>query len=64
MKQIAINTIGVTGARMDKSEMAKSRMLVFIVRLIVVQFSKNLISVEKKNCPAEKNHVYFVREPK
>ena len=49
---------------MDKSEMEKRRMLVFIVRLILVQFGKNLISVEKKNCPAEKNHVYFMTEPK
>ena len=64
MKQIAINTMGVTGARIDKSESAKSRMLVFIVKLIVVQFSKDLISVEKENCPAEKNHVNFMTEPK
>jgi hypothetical protein len=56
--------MGVTGARMDKSESAKSRMLVFIVKLIVVQFSKDLICVEKENCPAEKNHVNFMTEPK
>ena len=46
MKKIAINTIGVTGARIDKSEMAKSVKLVFIVSLVQVQFSKDLISIK------------------
>ena len=64
MKQIAINTIGVTGARIDKKESPSKVKLVFIVKLIVVQFSKDLISVEKENCPAEKNHVNFMTEPK
>jgi hypothetical protein len=63
MKQIAINTIGVTGARIDKKESPSKVKLVFIVKLIVVQFSKDLISVEKENCPAEKNHGNFMSEP-
>jgi hypothetical protein len=56
--------MGVTGARMDKKESPSKVKLVFIVKLIVVQFSKDLISVKKENCPAEKNHVNFMTEPK
>jgi hypothetical protein len=56
--------MGVTGARIDKKESPSKVKLVFIVKLIVVQFSKDLISIEKENCPAEKNHVNFMTEPK
>jgi hypothetical protein len=36
MKQIAINTMGVTGARIDKKETPSKVKLVFIVYLIVM----------------------------
>jgi len=55
MNPIAIKTIGFTGDKIVKIEIAKSVKLVFIVHLIHVKFCENLICIEEKNRPSEQN---------
>ena len=53
MNAIAINTIGLTGAKIESKESAKIDNLVFIGVLIDVKFVKYLIVIVEKNCPSE-----------
>jgi hypothetical protein len=53
MNAIAINTIGLTGAKIESKESAKIEILVFIWMLIDVQFVNNLIGIIKKHGPSQ-----------